>query len=60
MFGFTKKSTITFETSLGLDNIARMIRCELLKPKNRRISPFDLIYYANISRDKLIKRKGDI
>lgn len=59
MFGFTKKSTITLETSLGLDSIARMIRCELLKPKNKRISPFDLIYYANITRDKIIKKKGD-
>ena len=33
MFGFTKNSTLTFETSLGLDGISRMIRCELLKPK---------------------------
>ena len=58
MFGFTKKSNITFETSLGLDNIARMIRCEMLKPKKVRKSPFDLIYYCNTVRDKLIKKKG--
>lgn len=60
MFGFTKKSTITYETSIGLESIARMIRCELLKPKNKRVSPFDLIYYANVARDKLIKRKTNL
>lgn len=57
MFGFTKKSTIIYEISLGLDNISRMIRCELLKPRNIRKSPYDLIYICNITRDKLIKKR---
>ena len=57
MFAFTKKSTIIYEISLGLDNISRMIRCELLKPRNMRKSPYDLIYICNITRDKLIKKR---
>jgi hypothetical protein len=57
MFGFTKKSTLIYEISLGLDNISRMIRCELLKPRNIRKSPYDLIYICNITRDKLIKKR---
>jgi len=58
LFGFTKKSTIAFETSLGLDNLARMLRCELLKPIRNRKSPFELIYFSNMNRDKLIKKVG--
>lgn len=58
LFGFTKKATIEFETSLGLYSLAMMINCELLKPARIRKSPFELMYFSNMSRDKLIKKIG--
>jgi len=58
MFGFTKKATIEFEASMGLDNISKMLLYELLKPSHQRKSPFDIIYFSNMSRDKIIKKLG--
>jgi len=58
IFGFTKKATIEFEASLGLDNISKMLKYELLKPIHQRKSPFDLIYFSNMTRDKIIKKLG--
>lgn len=58
IFGFTKKATIEFEASLGLDNISKMLKYELLKPIHQRKSPFDLIYFSNMSRDKIVKKLG--
>lgn len=58
IFGFTKKATLEFEASLGLDNISKMLSYELLKPTHQRKSPFDIIYFSNMSRDKIVKKLG--
>jgi TusA-related sulfurtransferase len=58
LFGFTKKSTISFETSLGLYSLAMMIKCELLKPTRIRKSPFELMHFCTMTHDKLMKKIG--
>jgi hypothetical protein len=58
IFGFTKKATLEFEASLSLDNISKMLSYEILKPPHQRKSPFDIIYFSNMSRDKIVKKLG--
>lgn len=58
LFNFTKKSTIEFETSLGLYSLSMMLNSELLKPARIRKSPFELMQFAYMTRDKLIKKVG--
>lgn len=56
LFAFTKKATEARQSALMLENLARGLRCELLKPEHLRKSPFDLIINAETQRDKLVAK----
>jgi hypothetical protein len=56
LFSFSSKGAIYKDVSQGLDNLARILRCELLKPVHSRQTVNELIIYAQMTRDKLLKK----
>jgi len=56
MFSFSKKGLIYKEVGQSLDNLARILRCEILKPIDARQSVNELILFSQMSRDKYLKK----
>jgi len=56
MFSFSKKGAIYKDVGQGLDNLSRILRCEILKPIVSRQSVNELILFAQMTRDKLLKK----
>ena len=56
MFSFSKKGNLFKDVSFGLDNLSRTLRCELFKPKRTRQPVMEFIMFAQVSRDKLLKK----
>ena len=56
MFSFSKKGLVYKEVGQSLDNLARILRCEILKPIDTRQSVNELILFSQMSRDKYLKK----
>jgi len=56
IFSFSEKGVVLKDISYQLDNLSRMIRCEILKPPHNRQSVNDFIIFIQSARDKIIKK----
>jgi hypothetical protein len=56
VFGFSKKGMKYKEVSTGLDNLSRLLRCETYKPYNSRRGVNELFLFAEVTRDKYLKK----
>jgi len=56
IFSFSEKGVVLKDISYQLDNLSRMIRCEILKPSHNRQSVNDFIIFIQSARDKIIKK----
>ena len=56
VFGFSKKGMKYKEVSTGLDNLSRLLRCETYKPYNSRKGVNELFLFAEVTRDKYLKK----
>jgi hypothetical protein len=56
VFGFSKKGMKYKEVSTGLDNLSRLLRCETYKPYSSRRGVNELFLFAEVTRDKYLKK----
>jgi hypothetical protein len=56
LYRFAKNGSTYKEVSHGLDNLSTKLRCEVYKPLKNRINVNDLIFDAQLEREKLLSK----